>query len=165
MDIGNPPLKSPPKPKSLPKSNEKGSNLMDVSKDADKDDNLKSYYVISSKAPSHTQEAYIAPIDPRLNTLQNQAGRLNANIEDVCNRNYRNEANTMPAQDLHKIQPPIPSDHFFAERDYFTGFTIFQSLSKGLKEYPGVINTKESIKLLFDFLYNLCLLGSSLHQP
>ena len=111
--------------------NKKVSDLMDVSKD---DDKLKSYYVISSKAPSHTQDAYIAPIDPRLNTLQNQAGRFNANIEDVCNRNYRNEANTMPAQDLHKIQPPIPSDHFFAKRDYFTGFTIFQPRSKRLKD-------------------------------
>lgn len=129
MDLGKSPSKSPPKPKSSSKSNKNDSNLMEVGKE---DGKLKSYYVISSKAPSHTQDAYIAPIDPRLNTLQNQAGRFNANIEDVCNRNYRNEANTMPAQDLHKIQPPIPSDHFFAKRDYFTGFTIFQSLSKHL---------------------------------
>lgn len=134
MDLGKSPSKSPPKPKSSSKSNKNDSNLMEVGKEdvSDDDGKLKSYYVISSKAPSHTQDAYIAPIDPRLNTLQNQASRFNANIEDVCNRNYRNEANTMPAQDLHKIQPPIPSDHFFAERDYFTGFTIFQPLSKHL---------------------------------
>lgn len=116
-------------------SNKNVSNLMDVSKDDGKVvDNLKSYYTISSKAPSHTQDAYIAPIDHRFNTLQNQAGRFNANVEDVCNRNYRNEANTLSAQDLHKIQPPIPTDHFFAERDYFTGFTIFQTLSKRLRD-------------------------------
>ena len=127
MDLGDPPQKSK-------KSNFKKSNSKKSEVSSEEEDKLKAY-VVMSKTPSciGSNSAYCMEISNSSKTLSSQAERFGVQMEDIFNVNYRSETSAMAAETWFKSQPHIPEPSFFAHRDFFTGLTIPESLTKQLQ--------------------------------
>ena len=126
MDPGKPRSKSRSKSQIL-----KSKKLVISSKEEDK---LKSFVVINPK-PSciGSNSAYCVEINNSSKTLPTQSERFGVYTKDIFNVNYRSETSAMAAETWYKKQPPISQDSFFADRDFFTGLTIPNSLTKPLQ--------------------------------